>query len=49
MWVKKLDEEIEKNATGMNKLTDKIKELQDQNYKLEYDHRINKSEKEKLI
>lgn len=29
MWVKKLDEEIEKNATSMNKLTDKIKELQD--------------------
>eukprot|EP00351_Strombidinopsis_sp_SopsisLIS2011_P003529 CAMPEP_0116875306 /NCGR_PEP_ID=MMETSP0463-20121206/7195_1 /TAXON_ID=181622 /ORGANISM="Strombidinopsis sp, Strain SopsisLIS2011" /LENGTH=66 /DNA_ID=CAMNT_0004520673 /DNA_START=2793 /DNA_END=2993 /DNA_ORIENTATION=- len=33
----------------MGELTNKIKELQDQNYKLEYDHRINKSEKDKLL
>lgn len=27
MWVKKLDEEIEKNAVSMSELTNKIKEL----------------------
>ena len=48
-WIARLDQEIEKNSEIVQTLTKQIKELQEKNYKLEYDMKQRNIDLEKRV
>jgi len=46
-WIQKLEQEIEKNNENVSRLTKQIKDLQEKNYKLDFESRQMTAELEK--